>query len=239
MALLEKIYGNFFDGILTGESKTYNDHNWYTSGGLKGYIEGRGQKAYPLLKKPLSEYSIAEVMQFQSRPRDGTGQLWATGRYQIIPNTLKGLVEKTGINTSAKYNKENQNLLGGQLLKNRSPIWNYLNGSIPDTTENVQRASLEMAKIWSSLGVPYTVQGRSRVVNKDESYYSGGGDKASVKSDVVIAKLRELRNGLLGKVSGVVVGTVGTAKEKPLLTIGITSALVIAIYIAYKNIFNR
>jgi hypothetical protein len=36
----------FFDVALKGESKTYNDHNWYTcSGGvkkcLKGYIEGR------------------------------------------------------------------------------------------------------------------------------------------------------------------------------------------------------
>lgn len=235
MALLDRIYGNFFDGILKGESKTYNDHNWYTSGGLRGYIEGRGQKAYPLLKKPLSEYTIGEVMQFQSRPRDGMGQLWATGRYQIIPNTLKGLVEKTGLKPSDKYSVANQNLLGGQLLKNRSPIWNYLNGTIPDTTENVQMASLEMAKIWSSLGVPYGVQGRSRWVNKDESYYSGGGDRASVSSDVVIAKLRELRNGLLGKVSGAVVGAYGVAKERPLLTIAMSSAFILASYVIYKQ----
>lgn len=236
MDILDRIYGSFFDGILRGESKTYNDHNWYTSGGLRGYIEGSGQKTYSLFKKPLSEYTIGEIMQFQSRPRDATGQLWATGRYQIISNTLKGLVEKAGLKASDKYSIANQNILGGQLLKNRSSIWNYINGTLPDTTENVQKASLEMAKIWSSLGVPYGVEGRSRFVNKDESYYSGGGDKASVSSDVVISKLRELRSGLVGKVSGAFVGAVGVANERPILTMMMSMAFVLASYVLFKTL---
>jgi len=55
----------FFDVILKGESKTYNDHNWYTPNGLKGFIEGRSSSPYPLLTKPLSEYTIGEVKEFQ------------------------------------------------------------------------------------------------------------------------------------------------------------------------------
>ena len=31
---------NFFDTALKGESKTYNDHNWYVGSKVKGYIEG-------------------------------------------------------------------------------------------------------------------------------------------------------------------------------------------------------
>ena len=87
---------NFFDIALAGESKTYNDHNWYTNNGLKGFIEGRGKSPYSLLSKDLSKYTIGEIKSFQSNPRNSVGQLWATGRYQIIPNTLEGSVKKSG-----------------------------------------------------------------------------------------------------------------------------------------------
>ena len=50
----EEALKDFFNTALKGESKTYNDHNWYTSGGLRGYIEGQNAARYPLLTKPLS-----------------------------------------------------------------------------------------------------------------------------------------------------------------------------------------
>lgn len=191
----EQALKQFFDTVLKGESKTYNDHNWYVTGSsLRSYIEGRNQNPYPLLRKPLSQYTIGEVMAYQAQPRDNTGQLWATGRYQIIPNTLKGVVTQAGLSKNDPYNQENQDKLAWQLLMNRRAIRSYLGGAVPDTTENLQLASLEMAKIWSSIGVPYAVQGNKRAVSKDESYYSGGGDRASVSSESVMAVLRDLRN---------------------------------------------
>ena len=226
---------DFWDSVLAGESKTYNDHNWYTSGGLKGFIEGRSKSAYPLLKKPLSEYTIGEVKSFQSRPRDGTGQLWATGRYQIIPNTLKGVVEKVGLSDNDLYSVENQDKLAVQLLLNRKNLSAYLKGEVPDTLENRQKASLDMAMIWSSIGVPYSVKGRSRSVNKDESYYSGGGDKASVKSDIVMEKLQMLRNRWNEALSK----AVKVAKERPLLVIVMTASLTLAIYVLYKQLIAK
>ena len=187
----EKDIKEFFNVILAGESKTYDDHNWYTSSGLRGYIKGRSSSRYPLLNKDLSKYKVSEVIAFQSRVRDNNGQLWATGRYQIIPNTLKGLLSKANVSTNDQYNEKTQDKLGLALLKERSKIWNYLNGTIPDNESNLNIASLEMAKIWASIGVPYDMNGRYGWISKDSSYYSGGGDKAHVKSADVKSALRK------------------------------------------------
>lgn len=194
MDFRKKDIKEFFDIILKGESKTYNDHNWYTSGGLKGYIEGRNKTPYSKLKKPLSEYTIGEVKSFQSRGRDSVGQLWATGRYQIIPDTLKGVVEKVGLSNSDKYNQENQDKLALQLLMNRSSIKNYLTQKVEDNKSNLESASLSVAQIWSSVGVPYKMKGRYQQIDKNQSYYAGGGDKASVKTEDVQKALKLLRS---------------------------------------------
>jgi hypothetical protein len=190
---------DFFDVILRGESRTYDDHNWYVSGGrLRGYIKGRNTNPYPLLKKDLSKYSFGEIKAFQSRDRDANGQLWATGRYQIIPSTLRGVQKQVGLPDSAIYNLENQDKLGFALLVERRNTRNYLYGKVPDTLENRQLAALDVAKVWSSVGVPYRVfGGRGRYVEKDESYYKGGGDKASVPSINAQQALQKLRNSLL------------------------------------------
>lgn len=193
------LLADFFSTILAGESKTYNDHNWYVSGGkLKGYIQGGFGTPYSLLgSKPLSEHTIGEVMQFQSRGRDATGQLWATGRYQIIPNTLKGLVSDLKLPPSTIYDKTTQDKMGLRLLTGRTNLRKYLTSEVADTTENLEKAALSVAMIWSSVGVPYQVQGKYGTVQKNQSYYSGGGDRASVTTEKVQEKLKALRNNWL------------------------------------------
>jgi hypothetical protein len=183
----------FFDVILKGESKTYNDHNWYTPNGLKGFIEGRSSSPYPLLTKPLSEYTIGEVKAFQSRGRDSQGQLWATGRYQIIPKTLIGVQNRLGLSDSQKYDQATQDAMGLDLLNERKSIKEYILGEVPDSTETLEKAALQVAMIWSSVGVPYTTQGRYGTIAKDQSYYSGGGDRASVPSESAQQALKTLR----------------------------------------------
>ena len=193
MAALDSAINSFFGLILAGESKTYNDHNWYTSSGLKGYIEGSNKSKYPLLNKPLSDYSVGEVIEFQSKPRDANGQLWATGRYQIIPSTLKGIMASAGVSSKDKFDKKTQDKLGLQLLKNRSGIKSYIYGDVPDTTENLNKAITQTAMVWSSVGVPQSMKGAKKNIVKGESYYSGGGDRASVSPDVFVDALKNLR----------------------------------------------
>lgn len=197
----------FFDEILKGESVTYNDHNWYTSSGLKSYIQGRNTNRYPLLKKDLSDYTIGEIMSFQSKSRSGDGQLWATGRYQIIPTTLKGLVNNKKTPTSKKYDKKLQDEYGISLLLGRTNARKYLKQEVADNKQNLENASLDVAKIWSSVGVPYAMQGSRQRINKNQSYYAGGGDTASIKTEVVQEALKKLRKSY-GK------GTNGKGKGK-------------------------
>jgi hypothetical protein len=186
---------DFFDVILKGESRTYDDHNYYvTNSKLRGYIRGSYGTRYPLLKKELSQdTTLGKLKEYQSRSRDNTGQLWATGRYQIIPKTLKGLQKALNLPDSTKYDKKTQDKMGLQLLLERSPIKNYILGNVPDTKQNLESASLSVAKVWSSVGVPYATKGHKRQVQKNESYYSGGGDKASIKTEDVQQALKKLR----------------------------------------------
>ena len=212
----EEALRDFFNTVLKGESKTYNDHNWYSTSGLRGYIQGSGNSPYSLLKKPLSEYTLGEIKQFQSRSRDSVGQLWATGRYQIIPSTLKGIQSKLGLSDSAKYDRATQDKMAYGLIVERKPINDYIKGSVPDTTTTRQNAALHMAMIWSSIGVPYAVNGKQT----NQSYYPK--DKASVDTAAVQAKLQQLRGSMLSR-------GIDLAKENPKTTIAIFVIVVLMI----------
>jgi hypothetical protein len=216
----------FFNTALKGESKTYNDHNWYVSGSkLKGYIEGVSKTKYPLLSKNIEDSTIAEVKNFQARGRDNNGQLWAVGRYQIIPTTLKGVQKTLGLPDNTKFNQTVQDEMGYALMIGRTNLKKYLNGSVTDTKENRQKAGLDMSKIWSSVGVPFAVNGKQY----NNSYYSG--DKASVDTEIVQKELQGLRKNLIG-------ATDEKKKLKNGLNFGyllISLGLVVGGYFIYKN----
>lgn len=224
----------FFNVILAGESQTYNDHNWYTNSGLKGYIQGRYGSPYPLLQKELSKYTIGEVMNFQSRGRDATGQLFATGRYQIIPVTFSGLVRSLNLPSNKVYDADTQDLMAYQLLMERTNLRKYLQKEVDDTQENLEKAALDVSKIWSSVGVPYGTRGNNRAVSKNESYYSGGGDRASVKTEDVQVALRNLRKGGAG--SGMLKGlfTIDDKKKNIFLVVGGVAFLGVSAFIIYQ-----
>lgn len=189
---------NFFNVVLKHEAGTYDDHNWYIADGIKNlrsYLKGKSKNRYPFLTKDLSEYTIGEVKAFMKNPRvSGGGQLWATGKYQIIPNTLGGLQKDLKIQDNVKYDKKTQDLLGLQLLLNRGPIKKFLEGK----SDNVESAALSIAQIWSSVGVPYATKGSKKQVGKNESYYSGGGDVAKTKTEDVQSALVKFRSKYSG-----------------------------------------
>jgi hypothetical protein len=216
----------FFNTALKGESKTYNDHNWYVSGSkLKGYIEGVNKNKYPLLNKNIEDSTIAEVKSFQARGRDNNGQLWAVGRYQIIPTTLKGVQKTLNLPDNTKFNQTVQDEMGYALMIGRTNLKKYLNGSVLDTKENRQKAGLDMSKIWSSVGVPFAINGKQY----NNSYYSG--DKASVDTEIVQKELQELRKNLIG-------ATDEKKKSKNGLKYGyllVSLGLVVGAYFIYKN----
>ena len=172
-------YPRLYALVTKGESKTYNDYNFYTTSGLKSNVAGSGNK-YPLINRPLTTYTVGQVKKMQAQPRSGNGQLWATGRYQIIPSTLIALQRYTGVSDSALYNKVTQDRLANALIATKPALNNYLTGKVADTDANLRAAALGVAQIWSSVGQP----------SNNRSYY---GENAVVDTLDVQKVLRSYR----------------------------------------------
>jgi muramidase (phage lysozyme) len=193
----EMKYPKLMDKILENESGTYNDHNYYKNSQLIGYVQGRFGTKYGALTKNLSDYTLGEVMGFQKNARSSSyGQLWATGRYQIIPSTLAGTYVRAGLTLADKYSPANQDKLAMALLQGRTDTWNYLTKKVSDTTANLNAAAKAIAMEWSSVGVPYDMQGHYKWVKKNESYYAtygGSGDVARTKTEDIQKFLKEAR----------------------------------------------
>ena len=132
--------------------------------------------------------TIGEVMGYQSMSRSGKGQLWATGHFQVIPSTLIGIYGKAKLNLDSMYDERNQQAIADALIDEKTILRKYLNKEIEDNEANLKRASLDVAKIWSSVGIPYATNGRAY----NQSYYKS--DKASVSSEAVQEALRKQRN---------------------------------------------
>jgi hypothetical protein len=198
----------FFSRILVGETKSYNDYGYYVCSGstkdcYRSYIEGSSKynKKYPLLSNPLETYSIKYIMDCQAKAKDSsTGQLFGVGRYAIIPATLKELVTQIGIDVNLKFTPDVQDKFGLALLtpSYRKYLRKFILAEIEDNQENLERAALETAQIWSSLGIPYdvtmTYQGKVYYPKKNQSYYPF--DKATVPASTVMGALKDLRRDL-------------------------------------------
>jgi hypothetical protein len=190
-------YPLMWNTILKGESKSFNDYNYYkiVNGSNKLYGRIKATSTQPFTPKPLTQCTLKEVMEFQSRSRID-GQLWATGRFQIIPSTLSGLVKRLKLKPNTIYSEAVQMQMGDALVDERRALTNYLNGKVADSVENLQLATLDVAKVWSSVGVPFETRGSRQMVKKDQSYYQGGGDKAHVDSSSVMDVLKRQRKAL-------------------------------------------
>ena len=172
-------YPRLYALVTKGESKTYNDYNFYSGATLKGNVDGKGSK-YPLLKRPLSTYTVGQVKAMQAQSRSNPGQLWATGRFQIVPTTLIMLQRATKIPDSAIYGKVTQERLINAIIPIYPALNNYLTGKVADTDANLKAAALAVAQIWSSVGQP----------SNNKSYY---GENAVVSTESVQKVLKSYR----------------------------------------------
>ena len=187
-------YPLLWDIVLRGEAKTWNDYNFYTS---KLNSRVNAKDTLPFSKKLLTERTIGKVIEYQSMSRSGIGQLWATGHFQVIPSTLQAMYGKARLNLDSIYNEQNQTKIADALIDAESTLPKYLNGKIDDTDANLKKAALDIATVWSSIGVPYALTNYKGVYRPyNASYY--GGDKASVSTDVVQKVLREQRKAIKG-----------------------------------------
>lgn len=108
----------------------------------------------------LSTKTVGEVMRMQANK-----ELFAAGKYQIIPATLKGLVNQGVAKETDIFNKETQDKLAQSLY----------NTAIAKAGDDPVKQQFELSKVWAAITNPYT----------GASYYAGvGNNKASIGTTV-------------------------------------------------------
>lgn len=96
----------------------YNAFNQGQAGDRPG-----GSKKW--LGKNLTDMTIGEVMQRQAyeedtrNPRLNGYGIWAAGKYQIIPATMRAAVQRSGLKPTDMFSPENQDKLGLSVLKSQ------------------------------------------------------------------------------------------------------------------------
>jgi hypothetical protein len=147
--------------------------------------------------KSLSELTIAEIMKKQEGTRGSGREIFAAGRFQIIPQTMKRAVALAGISKDEVFNEDTQKRLAMALIQNRPHLNAYLTGKSND----LHAAQLDLSEEWASLPDPKT--GRS--------HYKGG-NKASHTLEQVKESLVSARTEIAAKSTDT---RIAQAPEKP------------------------
>lgn len=152
--------GNLSDTIAKFESK--GDYNIYNQGAGHRYKVGRTD---------FSQMTLDDVLARQNLDKNDPNKLFAIGKYQIIPETLKEAKNKLGLKGDEMFTPEMQDkIFTDYLMESKRPqLANFIK-----TGQNLEGAALSGAQEWASIGV---------ASKGDKSYYAGDGiNKAHLSS---------------------------------------------------------
>jgi len=158
------------------------------SAGYNAYNKGTvGNKMIPS-DKPVdfSKMTIAEYLKRGDLKAGDPNRLFAVGKYQIIPETMKQLVKALKLDPDKTLlDATTQDLLftEGLIKQKRQNVADYLAGR----SDNRDAAILDLAMEFASVGVPYPA---GKAKRRGESFYAGiGGNQAHNSPDAVGAAL--------------------------------------------------
>lgn len=116
----------------------------------------------------LTTMTVAEVLAWQDGI-DGSYLSEAVGAYQVLEDTLRGLVDSGQIDPGLLFNETTQDTVA-KLLMERRGLSKYLAGelSAEDFADN-------LAREWASFPVVRDQKGANRHVKRGQSYYAGDG----------------------------------------------------------------
>ena len=165
---------SLLDMIAKGESEGaggYNAMNQGTPGGGPVIGSGDSQK---IINKKLTDMTVGEIMDRAANPTDDAkkrkdnGLIFAAGRYQIIPGTLKGLVKQGVVSRDDKFDEATQDKLGMALIQGTGALKLAAKGDY----EGAQNA---MAKTWASIPLATDVGDKKA----GQSYYQKAGQNTA------------------------------------------------------------
>lgn len=149
----------------------------------------------------IVERSIQHIMNEQKNSKtQGVGSntrgpaIQAAGRYKLVPNTIKSLVNLFNLDTTEKYSENWQDTAATYLLLSKRPL---LGGYMVGLHDNAELAAHELAKEWSSYPSQYTIEevidGRTydTVAGKSIYYLTGGGWHAKMTTHAAVLFVQE------------------------------------------------
>ena len=161
------------DLIAKGEGD-YNAINRGRAGDTPGGIQW-------LKGQTFENFTVKQVMEMQR------WQVYAVGRYQFIPSTLRFAVRHSSVEELDMFTPETQDRLMASLIFYKRPaVGAFLRGD----HDLLGWALNELAKEWASIEYRY---GRS--------YYSVGGNRAKISRAEVSAVLQEIKSTWQAKAS--------------------------------------
>ena len=139
--------------------------------------------AKSIFGKNLTEMTVGEIMDAQSRDK-----VFAVGKYQIIPSTMKGFVSGSDVKKSDKFTEATQDMFRDYIINQKRPeVGRYLRGETDDPTE----AGQALAREFASVGLQYAENGN----NRGQSRYAGiAGNAASITPEKIIEALKRDRS---------------------------------------------
>ena len=130
-----------------------------------------------LTGKKFENHSVGEVLSLQKT------SVFAVGRYQFIPKTLRFAVSESNVNTKDKFTNKVQDQLFTVLVSHKRPV---IGGYLLGEHDNVEGALDDLAREWASVEF-----------RKGTSYYQGrGGNKAHISRADAKVVLEKIRNDI-------------------------------------------
>ena len=165
-----------FDGLLELVSRHEGGTNYDARYGAIGNKDPK-----------FTSMTIAQVRQWQRNFVKNGSKSSAVGRYQIIQNTMAGLIQSMKISLDAPFDKEMQDRMAMQLLTRRG-LGKFLKGTI-----SVEAFGRALSQEWASLPVLENTKGAHKSLQAGDSFYAGDGlNKAHVSEKDVRAVLQAL-----------------------------------------------
>jgi hypothetical protein len=143
-------------------------------GGYNSYNRGRAGDSGGA-EIDFSQMTLGEVMEKQSR-----GELFAVGKYQVIPGTMRETVNALSLDPNQQFTPELQErIFRDYLIDEKRPA---IKAFVTGKTDDINSAQLAAAQEFASVEDPYT--GRS--------HYDGvAGNSASISAEQMAAALKE------------------------------------------------
>ena len=173
------------NAIAGGESTGVGGYNAMNQGTIdlktgksskNGNIVGSGD-SQKIISEKLTDMTVGEIMDRAAKPSDDAktrkekGLIFAAGKYQIIPGTLKTLVDKGVVSKDDKFDNITQDKLGMALIAGTGALKLAAKGDY----EGAQNA---LAKTWASIPLAKDI-GDKKAGN---SYFGDTKNSASKKS---------------------------------------------------------